>query len=309
MVNNNMTVGIFVSVALALVVGMTIWLTGKRGTEPTVDYSILFEDDVSGLMLGGPVFYLGVEVGEVTEMVIVKGDPVRIRVDIELLASAPIDSGTYASLALQGITGISIIKLASDPGQHGPLQKTPGFDYPLIEQRESGFSALLDSAPDILAKMNSLLDSANTLLADSNLQAVSQSLNSIESLLSSVAAQDEAIASLPQALNDTLVEVGSTMAELQSVINEAQPGIVSSLDNLSRATARLAGITGNIETWVVANDGDMHNFLSKGLGQVPELISDARNALRDIEKLLQDIREDPSGILYKTEESGVTTEH
>ena len=70
---------------------------------------MFFEKDVGGLMLGGPVFYLGVGVGKVTAMDIIPGDPMRVRVDAEILESAPINSGTYASLAFQGITGVAVI--------------------------------------------------------------------------------------------------------------------------------------------------------------------------------------------------------
>ena len=307
-VNHNLSVGIFVSVALALLIGMTLWLTGKKGNEPTTHYSILFDNKVSGLMLGGPVFYLGVEVGEVTEMEIVKGDPVRIRVDIEVLESAPVNTRTWASLALQGITGVSIINLSSDPGPSEPLQKTPGYDYPLIEQRDTGFSALMESAPDIMTEINKLLESANALLAENNLESISQTLAHIESLTASVAGQDDAIAALPAALNNTLTDISATMAELKVVVSDAQPGIVSSVENLSRATADLAAVTEKIEAWVDGEDDHLHDFVNNGLGQVPDLITDMRNTMRAIEKLLREIREDPSDILYRTEENAVAVE-
>ena len=81
--NRNFAVGLFVATALLAFVGGTIWLTGKQGSEPTVSYSMYFEKDVGGLMLGGPVFYLGVEVGTVTAMEIIPGDPMRVRVDAQ----------------------------------------------------------------------------------------------------------------------------------------------------------------------------------------------------------------------------------
>jgi ABC-type transporter Mla subunit MlaD len=63
LINKNLAVGVFVALALIAFVTATIWLTGNRASEPTVYYSMYFEKDVGGLMLGGPVFYLGVEVG------------------------------------------------------------------------------------------------------------------------------------------------------------------------------------------------------------------------------------------------------
>ena len=54
--NKNFAVGLFVAVALAAFIAATLWLTGSRSSEPSVNYSMFFEKDVGGLMLGGPVF-------------------------------------------------------------------------------------------------------------------------------------------------------------------------------------------------------------------------------------------------------------
>ena len=72
--NRNVAVGLFMTVAILLFVGFTVWITGKKGDEETTAYSILFERDVSGLMLGGPVFFLGVNIGQVQNMVIEDGN-------------------------------------------------------------------------------------------------------------------------------------------------------------------------------------------------------------------------------------------
>ena len=40
----------------------------------------------------------------------------RVRVDVEVAKSVPINTGSYASLAFQGITGVAVIKLNADPG-------------------------------------------------------------------------------------------------------------------------------------------------------------------------------------------------
>ena len=162
--NKNFAVGLFVAIALTIFVGATIWLTGRQGSEPTVEYSMFFEKDVGGLMLGGPVFYLGVGVGTVTSMNIAPGNPMRVRVDIEVLKSAPINAGTYASLAFQGITGVAVIKLKADPGLHETLQVGEDSRFPVIEVRNSGFSALLDMAPNIAERMDSVLRSINEIL-------------------------------------------------------------------------------------------------------------------------------------------------
>ena len=52
----------------------------------------------------------------------------------------------------------------------------------------------------------------------------------------------------------------------------------------------------------------MNAFLEDGLGQVPALITDARTALREIEKLMNELRENPSRLMYKPNEDPVKVE-
>ena len=70
-------------------------------------------------------------------MDIIPGDPMSVRVDIEVRESTPVDTGTTASLLFQGVTGVAVINLTGEPGQNLPLKTPPGHDYPVIEVRAS----------------------------------------------------------------------------------------------------------------------------------------------------------------------------
>jgi phospholipid/cholesterol/gamma-HCH transport system substrate-binding protein len=282
--NTNLTVGLFVSVALAIFVVVTIWLSGRHGSEPTTNYSMFFYKDVSGLMLGGPVFYLGVEVGNVTRMEIIPGDPMSVRIDIEVLESTPIDTGTSASLAFQGITGVAVINLVGD------------------------LAALLSGAPRIIDKINALLDKAGRLIGGDNQSLVTGTLQNIESITRALQTKEESFASLPDSLSSTLNEVQQTLSELQDATRDARPGLAATMQNIEQMSERLASLTGRLDAWAGENSSDMNEFLNNGLGQVPELVSDARDALREMEKLLREIRDDPSSLLYRTADDAVKTE-
>jgi phospholipid/cholesterol/gamma-HCH transport system substrate-binding protein len=306
--NKNFAVGLFVAIALTIFVFATIWLTGKQGSEPTVEYSMFFEKDVGGLMLGGPVFYLGVEVGTVTSMNIAPGNPMRVRVDIEVLKSAPINAGTYASLAFQGITGVAVIKLKADPGLHEALQVGKDSPFPVIVVRDSGFSALLDMAPEIAERMDSVLRSINEILGEENRELVSRILDDIASVSETLAAEKEFINELPVLLRGTINELNTAIVQIKSTVERLEPDVASTLANLERAAASLAQMSARVETWTADNDKEMNAFMGDGLGQFPALISDARATLREVEKLVKDLREDPSKIIYQPQEDAVEVE-
>lgn len=308
MSNKNFAVGLFVAVALAAFIAATLWLTGKQGSEPTVDYSMFFEKDVGGLMLGGPVFYLGVEVGTVTSMNIVPGNPMRIRVDAEVLKSTPIDSGTYASLAFQGITGVAVIKLYADPGVHDPLQITNESKYPVVEVRDTGFSALLSKAPAIIEKLDSVLVQINQLLGNENRELVSGMLVDIADVTNELASQKESIGELPALLKSSLEQLNGSLAQFSSMAVRMEPGLNSSIANLEQMTGNLVQTTARMEQWTANNDTDVNAFMSEGLGEVPVLVTEAQITLREVRKLVKELREDPSALIYRPNEGAIEVE-
>jgi ABC-type transporter Mla subunit MlaD len=83
-----------------------------------------------------------------------------------------------------------------------------------------------------------------------------------------------------------------------------RPGISATLDNLSAASASLAAATDRLEQWTVEHNEEIGDFAEGGLGQVPALVSDTRAALRELEKLMRSLREDPSRLIYRPEEGG-----
>jgi len=306
--NKNFAVGLFVAVALAAFVAGTIWLTGKQGSEPMVSYSMFFEKDVGGLMLGGPVFYLGVEVGTVTAMEIIPGDPMQVRVDARVLKSAPVNTGTYASLAFQGITGVAVIKLNADPGKHEALQIDEKSKLLVIEVRDTGFSALLAKAPDIVDKMDSVLAQINAILDEENREFVSNILGDISKVSGALASREEAIGEIPVLLSATIKELNDSLVQIRSMAGDLEPGLSAIVTNLDQASLDLAKITGRLQEWAAVNDTDMNAFMEDGLGQVPALVTEARATLREIEKLMKDLREDPSTLFYKPNVNTVDVE-
>ncbi len=298
--NRNLAVGVFFSVALAGVAGFSMWLAGTKGNQAMSTYSLLFERDVSGLSLGGPVYYLGVNVGNVSEMRLIPDQHVKVRVDIDVLADTPINNGSYASLNAQGITGVTVINIAGEPGEYGPLKKTKDFDHPLIPVRQTGLSALLSSAPETMAKLNLVLDQAAELMGEQNREVVTQMLLHIESLTSALAQEREAFAALPGEMKALMTETRATVGQVKTVIEAVQPDLATTMSNINTASQSLADLTRRVDKWLADNEVEFEHFVDNGLGQAPELIYDMRNTLRELQKLLHQLQEDPSQLIHRS---------
>lgn len=306
--NRNFAVGLFVFLALVAFISATIWLSGKQGSEPTVHYSMYFEKEVGGLMLGGPVFYLGVEVGTVTAMEIIPGNPMRVRVDARVLKSAPVNNGTYAGLAFQGITGVAVIKLSAEPGEHAPLKKLKGERYPVIQVRDTGFSALLAKAPNIVDRLDEVLVQVNEIMGVENRRLVAEMLEDFSSVSQALAAKEDVIGELPVLLKTTIEELHTNLEQIKNMTAELEPGLKATIENMEQTTRKLADLTAKLESWASANGSDMNAFIEDGLGEVPALVEDARATLREVEKLMRDLRENPSMLVYKPQDDAVEVE-
>ena len=306
--NNNFVVGLFVSIAIVAFISFVLWLTGRSGVEEMKRYSMLFERDVSGLAVGGPVKFMGVNIGSVVRMEIIRKNGMMIRVDIEILEDTPVDSGTFGSLAFQGITGVAVVNLNSESGLHDPLEMTPGFEYPVIPVRDVGFAAVLARAPRIMDRLDGLLGQANQLLGEDNRGSIARSLGNVESLTASLADSRDVIAALPADLNQTLTDIQGVVGQLQELVSQLQPGINSTMDNLNRSSENLASLTANLDNWMIENEADLSRFVDDGLGEAPALIKGARQALRELEKLVAELQDDPSQLIYRPREDTLEIE-
>lgn len=297
--DRNFSVGLFVMAAIAAFVLFVAWLTGRSGDEEMARYSLRFDRDVSGLAVGGPVKFMGMNVGSVIHMDLEQNNGVRVRVDIEILAETPVNRGTYASLALQGITGVAVVNLASETGVHDPLAQAPRGQYPEIPVRNVGFIAVLSSAPEIMAKLDSLLSQAAELLGEANRNRVSGALQNVEQLTSSLAGSSATLAALPQDLRTTLAEIQGTVGELRATISEVQPGLTETIANINRSSASLANLTERFDKVLRENEDEMERFLQDGLGEAPALLRQSRLALRDLQKLVAELQDDPSLLIHR----------
>ena len=300
--------GVFVLAAAAVTAGFTVWIAGGRSTEAMTSYTAMFDRDVSGLTLGSPVRYLGVDVGEVVAMNLISNQGTRVSIEVTVAATTPIHQGTYASLAYQGITGVAFINLGADPGEFPPLSPETGSEYPVIATRDVGLAAFFAQSGDITSEVSMLLDQANSLLGEDNQAALTRTLTNVELLTETLAGEREELAALPQRVNLALGDVQELVDQVRSLLDEAQPDLLAATEQLNQATADVAQLAGRLDAWFQTNEQSLDSFVAAGLGELPRLIAETRGTLRELDKLLTDVREDPSQFIYQPQRTAVQVE-
>jgi phospholipid/cholesterol/gamma-HCH transport system substrate-binding protein len=150
--------GLFIivfSIALAI---LAVWL-GNPGHRDDVFYRIHFPESVSGLTVGDPVSFRGVDVGSVKSIDIDPENSRLVLVEVRLRKDAPVKTDTRASLQLKGITGVVNIELSGgDQAAETLIAATPQGTIPEIPYEKSSLKAMLDALPKLVEKFSSIED-------------------------------------------------------------------------------------------------------------------------------------------------------
>ena len=174
-------VGLFI-IGLSCVAALfSVWLTGA-GHRDDVLYRIHFAESVSGLALGDPVKFRGVDVGTVKALSIDAIDPHRVQVDVKLRKETPVKTDTRASLNLKGITGVVFVELnGGSQNAKSLLDVTPDDQIPEIPSEKTGLKAMLEELPKVVDKFSSLEDQAKKVVSD--VRGLTNKINENPSLL------------------------------------------------------------------------------------------------------------------------------
>jgi phospholipid/cholesterol/gamma-HCH transport system substrate-binding protein len=296
---NYLAVGLFVLIGAIVLLAVGSWVGGVGKTVPMSQYTIIFERDVNGLCEGSPVRYMGVAVGQVTTIQLFHAQRTAIEVRIEVASTTPVDGGTYASLGYQGITGVAFVNLAAESGEHEPLAVIAGHAHPVIRTRDVGIAALLNSGPEMLARVNTLLDNAGQLLDEGNRDSAMKILENLEQITGALAEQRAALAAVPTRMNESLDKFQDTLELAAELAADARPGLLASMQNLRQATDRLANASERVEHWLVDNDAAIDSFLADGVGETAALVANMQAATRELEKLGAELRSNPSQLIHR----------
>ena len=173
--------GLFIigfSIAAAL---FAVWL-GSTGRHDDVVYRIHFPDSVSGLAVGDPVKYRGVDVGTVKTMIIDPDNSRLVLVEVRLRKETPVKTDTRASLTLKGITGVVFIELnGGDPAAQTLLAVTPQDKIPEIPSEKTGLKAMVDELPKLVGKFTAIEDQVKKVVT--NVDALTDKVKDNPSLL------------------------------------------------------------------------------------------------------------------------------
>lgn len=285
--SNYVMVGV---VTVALLVGtllFVVWLAGLSG-KTTKCYDIYFPA-VGGIAKGSNVSFSGVPVGQVSNISLLPNRPEFVWVRIEVQPQTPVLEGTTAEIHSVSLAGANEIQLNGAERGRPPITRMGPQGCPVVPASSSGLSALLNSAPELLARIQTLTERLTELLSDKNQNAIADILENIDATTAVIRQRAPEMA-------DTLAEVriaarnaGIAANNIAALSNNAN-GLVNgqgreAVQNLNQAivSARQAADTLN----AMVNDArpGVQSFSKSTLPEANKLVRD----LRELSQSLQQV--------------------
>lgn len=213
-------VGVFVVLALAALVGLGLWLGADVDTRHYLPYRVLTTESVTGVNRGGFVRYRGVVVGRVSSVSLL--DAEQVAIDLEIVEGTPVKVDTKATIASQGLTGLSYIELSGGSAESPPLLPGPDGRPAVIQSAPSLMRRLDVTLSQNLEQVEGVMRQLQKLLSDENLANLTATMADARRFMAALAAQEKRIDALAASLERAAAQVPELAADGRRTLNEAQ---------------------------------------------------------------------------------------
>ena len=303
-------VGAFVLTMVFLAFVAVLWLAGTQFSTSFAHYDIYFEGPVTGLSQGGRVEYNGIPVGTVSDIEIITDPEILsqngrkpIRVTIEIKANTPIKKSDAATIQTNILSGVSYILI--EPGKSEELlQAERGERYPVIRSKRATLASLAARGPQLLDKLDVILDHVDDVLNDQNRQAFSTTLTNIQKISGDVAQHSDEIATNAGA---ALKAAASLFTNLDTAFTQ-QGGLkdeaLASLGDFDRLVKGLSDTNRDIQVTLRDAQPGVKRFSQQTLDDIGSLVGEARQFIAGLSRLISQVEHDPTRLLFGDRREG-----
>jgi phospholipid/cholesterol/gamma-HCH transport system substrate-binding protein len=276
--SNHLMVG---AVVLALLVGtlfFIVWLAGLSSKDERC-FDIYFPA-VGGLSKGSTVSFSGVPVGQIDKISLLPNRPEFVWVRINVDAETPVLQGTTAQIKSVSLAGANEIQLNGAVKGGRPITQIGPQGCPVIPASSGGLGALLNSAPELLDRIQRLTERLTELLSDKNQNAISDILENVDRTTKVLA---DRAPDMADAIGDARIAArnagiaAANVARLaastdQLVQQEGRPAA----QDLRRAIAGVERATGNLDAMIADARPGIQNLTKSTLPEANRLVRDLR---------------------------------
>jgi phospholipid/cholesterol/gamma-HCH transport system substrate-binding protein len=296
--SNHVLVGTVVLLLLAGLLIFTVWLAGLNN-KATKCFDIYFSQGVGGLNKGSTVSFSGVPVGEIKKISLLPDRPEFVWVRIEVDADTPVLQGTTGQIHGVGFTGVSEITLDGAVKGGRPIEQLGPQGCPVIPSSSGGLGALLNSAPELIDRIQRLTERLTELLSDKNQNAIADILENVDKTTRVLA---ERAPDLADAIGDARIaarnagvaaqRVGLLADSTNRLVNEqGKPAA----EDLRKAIAAVQQAANTLNATVEDARPGIQNFSKSTLPETNRLVHDLRDLTNSLKGFSDRLNQDGIG--------------
>lgn len=306
--------GIFVMISSLLLLILIGFFTARRLFEKTDIYYVAYSGvSVSGLEVGSPVKFMGINVGSISEISINPDDVNEIIVRLSLKEGTPVKEDATADIVAMGITGLKTIEIRGGTNEAAFLQEEK-----FIRQGTSLVEDISGRAEVITFKIEEVLNNILEFTRQENLErfplAIDKIIETVDNmnrsfdLISDMVAENRSdIRETFQQTNQLTGTLEQTSAELyaatsqfnQLMQSDTLGEILGNLRDIS-VTLRETKLKELIETFAATTQQTqrlivkLESDLDAGSQDLEETFKLLRSTLENLEELTRKINAEPS---------------
>jgi phospholipid/cholesterol/gamma-HCH transport system substrate-binding protein len=231
---------------------------------------------VTGLGKGTTVRYNGIEVGRVDSLAFDPNDPQEVIVTLQVQPGLNIREDSEASIESQGLTGGSYLEIDGGTANSPLLVAQPGQRYPVIKAKASTLQQLEETAPRLVAKLNSAADRINDLLSDQNRKAISGILTNLNTTTLTIAQHSG--------------DIDTTLHSLAVTTSKLSP----TLDDINEDIDKLGKLSDDADALVK----------SPAMSDISDLTGDMKKLLASLTRLSNQLDREPTKLLFGDRRKG-----
>ena len=281
---NYVAVGGFVLVCMIGLVVTLLWLAGAQYSQEYVYFQTSFKGPVTGLGDGTTVRYNGIDVGHVTELKFDPNDPQKVIVKLQLKPDLHIRRDSEASIESEGLTGGSYVEISGGTKKSPELTAPPG-QVPVIRSSQSTLQQLVQSAPQLMAKLNNAADKLNNILNTKNQKAFGDILTNLDTTTTMLAKRS--------------ADIDATLAnfsQASKALAQASTKIGPTLTDADDSVKKFGKLSADADAFV---NGE-------GLGQLSDLLRETRGLVTSLTRLSNELDRQPTKLLFGDRHKGYT---
>ena len=292
---NFFKIGMFIVIFTIALLGVIFWL-GKYGFEKQKfdEYSIFFEESISGLNIGSSIKYKGFEVGTVNEIKINPSNSEEIQINILIKKGTPIKEDNYAMLGNLGITGLKYIELKGGSNETELLKENKD-GLKIIPVRTSVLTTLFDSTQDITTEVMLVLNQIKKVLDDKNIDKFSQFLVKGESSLSNVEQLTEYLITNEKKIDELLDEVSGLVKNG----NNSLKSVNKTTDSLTKTANSFKDLSNELLSELKKGSFNIKDLSQESFDKLNNVLNSLDETILQTQKLVDDLNQSPSDILFK----------